>query len=194
MTARPRLAVAAVVACVLALAGCAQPNLHDDLTDTEALAEMEAFIAESVAELDDFPGFATRSVSLEACRYGADRNEELDGYDTVHLRYEFPEESWEDPLVRETYPEVLADLWEAQGHKVNTRTDSAGDIAGVTAIRDDNIGFYLTIRAVVVLEASIGGGAQCVAVADEPFTIPEPAGGVPPENDHFTDNGPRDSE
>lgn len=184
---------ALLFAALFSAGGCTRPDVHDDFTDTEALAAMEAFVAESVAELDDFPGFAARSVVLDECRHGVDRNEVLDGHDTVSLTYEFPEASWDDPLVRETYPAVLADFWESQGHKVTTRTDDSGAVTGAEAVRDDGIGLYLTIRGKVVIDVSVGGGAQCVVVDDEPFTIPEALGGVPPEHDRFTDHGPRDS-
>ncbi|THV27564.1 hypothetical protein [Glycomyces paridis] len=193
MTRPTVAALAAGLAVVFAASGCTAADVHQDYTDTEVLATMEAFVAESIAVLDAFPGFHSRNVSLEDCLYGVDRNESLEGHDTVHLTYEFPEASWEDPTVRETYPEILADHWEALGHEVEVDRNDAGEISHVNAVRDDGIGIYLTLLGKVLIETSLGGGAQCTEIGDGEFTIPEPTGGVLPENDRFTDNGPRDS-
>ncbi|WP_030144517.1 hypothetical protein [Glycomyces sp. NRRL B-16210] len=67
-------------------------------------------------------------------------------------------------------------------------------LAGALALTDcsrPNINENLTdTEALAKMEAFI---AESVAADDEPFTIPEPVGDVPPENDHFTDNGPGNS-
>lgn len=180
-TRRAGLAATAL-ALGLAASACTGPQVNEDFTDTEALAAMEGFVAESIAELEDFPGFQSRLVDLEACLHGVDRNESLDGHDTVHLSYVLPEASWEDPLVREAYPEALAEFWKAEGHEVDIDRDDTGAISHVSAVREDGIGLYYRVLGQVVIDASLGGGPECVEAAGE-FSVPAPLGGVQPEND-----------
>lgn len=185
----------AVAVLAFGAAGCtSKPRVNEDFDDVSALAAMEGFVADSVAQLSDFPGFAARSVELRGCYYGVDVEKTLEGHDTVQLRYEFPESSWENPLVRETYPEELASFWEAEGHEVEVDRDDSGVITHVSATRDDGIALYYTVLGKVLIEVSLGGGSECVPVADGDFTIPEPVGGVLPDHDTFTDSGPRESE
>ncbi|MDA1360537.1 hypothetical protein O1R50_12945 [Glycomyces luteolus] len=187
---RTRLAgaIAAVLALGLAASACTGPQVNEEFNDTEALAAMEEFLAESIAELEDFPGFQSRSISLEDCRHGVDRNEVLEGHDTVHLQYVFPEASWEDPLVREAYPEALAEFWEAQGHEVEIDRDDSGAVSRVSAVREDGVGLYYRVLGQVVIDASLGGGPECVE-ADPDFSAPEPLGGVEPDHDSVPEGG-----
>jgi hypothetical protein len=174
--------VVAALALACAASACTGPEVNEEFTDTEALAAMEEFTAQSIAELEDFPGFQSRTVELEDCRHGVDRNEVLEGHDTVHLQYVFPEASWEDPLVRETYPEALAEFWEAQGHEVEVERDDAGAVSSVSAVREDGIGLTYRVWGQVVIDAALGGGPECVA-ADAEFAVPEALGGVEPDHD-----------
>ncbi|MDN3241074.1 hypothetical protein [Glycomyces tritici] len=169
-------------ALALGATACTGPQVNEEFNDTEALAAMEGFVAESIAELEDFPGFGARLVDLEECLHGVDRNEVLDGHDTVHLSYVFPESTWEDPLVRETYPEALAEFWKAEGHEVEVDRDDAGAVSHARAVREDGIGLNYVVWGQVSIEVSLGGGPECVAV-DENFTVPPPLGGVQPEHD-----------
>ncbi|WP_205324115.1 hypothetical protein [Glycomyces sp. YM15] len=186
---RVRLAGPIAAALALGLASaCTGPQVNEEFNDTEALAAMEAFLAESIAQLEGFPGFQSRVVELKDCLHGVDRNEVLEGQDTVHLSYVFPEASWEDPLVRETYPEVLADFWETEGHEVDIDRDDTGAVSHVSAVREDGIGLYYMVWGQVVMEASLGGGPECVEVDDE-FSVPAPLGGVQPDHDSVPEGG-----
>ncbi|THV40818.1 hypothetical protein [Glycomyces buryatensis] len=185
-----KLIGAATAALALAACTTSGSSINEDYTDNEALAEMEAFVADSIEPLEDFPGFERRIVKVIECLYGMNEEHTEEGYDVVSLEYEFPEANWEDPLVRETYPEQLARLWGDQGHEVEVDHDD-GAIGRVTAKRDDGFTMNYNVQGVVWMNVHLTGD-DCVAIADGELEIPEPQGGVTGEdNDILSGYGPR---
>jgi hypothetical protein len=181
-----RLLAAATVLALMS-GGCTMMNEPDDqetppereFDQSTAWEQLETATAETVAGLPEFPGFARRLLSKNACSHEGETDSD---YVNLELTYEFSEDLLNDPLLRETYPEALLTQWKAAGYEI-TREKVWGDQDENTdyeALRPDGIRYWWTAAGKVGLRVQSG----CVKKVDGwPLTCPAPLGGVSSEND-----------
>lgn len=171
---------------LLVLPSCSSPRIDEDRTDVETLAEQEAFVAETIADLEDFPGFEVREIELDNCYYGMHDDQIAENGARVDLIYRFPEALAEDPAAVDELVAQIETRWLELGHEVQREFAGDGSFWTVRA-RGEEVAAKLFFRNVPTLEFTSG----CVLIADGEFTIPDPVGGVTPENDSFKDYSPR---
>jgi hypothetical protein len=183
----PRALLALALAAVLAATGgCAiwnmdagPPTMSERYADVEALyPAMEALVAEAIAPLDGFPGFASRLVMSDPCYGGEHGLEAFEGTADMHLEYEFPEENWDDPAVRVELLEAVKAHWVELGYEVEDDESGTGKFRTITATPDGELYIRYRSLSVVLMDVYL---TACV----ESGALPEiaPLGGVLPEND-----------
>jgi hypothetical protein len=166
-------------------------------TQAEAYGPMEEAVAELTEVLPGFPGFAFRGWGEMPCSHNGIDD---DRFTNVEVDYTFSRAVSDDPLVRETYVEVLRERWTAQGYEVHRDDRRVGAERvdhSLEARRADGINLWYRVGAVVGITVQSG----CVPKSDksEIDYIP-PAGGVEPggENDgvgrYFPDGIPVESD
>lgn len=139
---------------------------------------MEEAAAEAIDGLPDFPGFEARHMQTLECTHEGVADEE---YINLELSYEFSEDVSKDPLVRETYLELLRDKWEQANYDIHRdRPSGTGKNHSLEARRPDGINYWYWVAGLTQLKIQSG----CMkAVEDWSPECPEPLGGVAPEND-----------
>ncbi|SDD97129.1 hypothetical protein [Glycomyces harbinensis] len=146
-------------------------------TQAESYAPAEGAVADLVAALPDFPGFAKRSwAELPCTRAGVEDPD----YTNVELRYQFSAEDSATPLVNERYVDLLREHWRGLGHEIirddTTELDDA-TYRDLTAVREDGITLWYSAAHLATLMVQSG----CVPRSD-PSEIPyvPPSGGIRP--------------
>lgn len=139
---------------------------------------MEEAAAEAIDGLPDFPGFEVRHMQTLECTHEGVADEE---YINLELSYEFSEDVSKDPLVRETYLELLRDKWEQANYDIHRDQPSGtGKNHSLEAQRPDGINYWYWVAGLTQLKIQSG----CMkAVEGWSPECPEPLGGVTPEND-----------
>lgn len=178
---------ALAAAAALAMAGCTSPDVNEDVTDIEALEIEEAFVAATIAELDAFPGFEERHVLLDSCYYGMHEDKVAEDADKVALTYRLPEAFAEDSAAVESLATDIQAVWEAQGYEVELEYAGDGSLWAVNAREEGKLVAWYHLPNPRIEVNAIG----CVAIAEGDFVIPDPLGGVTPENDVFENRSPR---
>ncbi|THV27565.1 hypothetical protein [Glycomyces paridis] len=181
-----RTSLAALASAALfALTACSSPKINEDMTDVEALAAEEAFVADTIAELGDFSGFEGRVIELRECLYGMNEDQVAEGAAKVRLTYSLPEALAEDPAAAEALAAEVEAVWKAQGYEVERELAGDGSLWAVKADGEEVLGWYYPGSR---FEVSAGG---CVLIADGDFVVPEALGGVTAENDDIENHSPR---
>jgi hypothetical protein len=123
-----------------AAAGCGGPYVNDTYTDAGVVDAMEERLADAVAALEAFdgadrafPGFVSRSVTIDPCYYGTSAQYELEGHSLIVIDVAFDRELREEPVISQDYPRHLDEVWEGQGYEVEIRYDGTGDLTEVIA-------------------------------------------------------------
>ncbi|GAA2269203.1 hypothetical protein GCM10009853_023370 [Glycomyces scopariae] len=164
-------------------------------TQAESYAPMEAAVADSIAELPDFPGFGSRTWHQGPCSHnGVDDPD----YTNVEIWYDLSTENSQSELVREVYVAVLRDAWESLGYEITADdTDQLEDRVDrlLSAQRGDGI----SITYAVGRYAGFIVNSGCVPVSDpDEIEYLPPVGGVEPGSDkdnverYFPDGIPTD--
>jgi hypothetical protein len=146
-------------------------------TQAESYAPAEAAVADLVAALPDFPGFARRSwAELPCTRAGV----EDPARTNVEVRYQFSVQDSGSALVNERYVALLRRHWTALGHRI-VRDDAMpfSDIThrDLAAVREDGITVWYAAAHIATVMVQSG----CVPRSD-PADIPyiPPSGGIRP--------------
>ena len=155
-----------------------------EFDQSTAWQRLEDAAAEAIAELPDFPGFEVRTMMVTNCQeYG----ETGDEYVQLDLTYKFSEEISQNPLVRETYVDLLREQWNASDYDIH-RDEQRGDdppYYSIEAARPDGINYWYWAAGLVVLHIQSGCIEATGGVDDNP-PCPLPLGGVTRENDRAT--------
>ncbi|MBO3735833.1 hypothetical protein [Glycomyces niveus] len=142
---------------------------------------LEDAAAEAIADLPDFPGFEVRTMQLTYCEQYGETGKEYVAYE---LTYEFSDDVSADPLVRETYRELLREKWNSSGYDVH-RDEQRGDdppFYSLEARRPDQVNYWYWVAGLTVLRVQSG----CIKAAEGGEYNPDcptPLGGVTREND-----------
>ncbi|GAB3236676.1 hypothetical protein GCM10027447_35170 [Glycomyces halotolerans] len=154
---------------------------ESDYTQAEAYAPMERAVGDTIASLPDFPGFTFRRWHELPCSHnGVDDPD----YTSIEITYAFSEETSSEPMVRETYTDLLREHWTKLGYKIiwddRTELDNGRVDRELQAERDDDIDLWYSVAGIVTLKVQSG----CVPKSGpgEIEYIP-PAGGVEPGGD-----------
>jgi hypothetical protein len=182
-------AISATLLLAVSMAACVSgPSVNENFTDAELAVAMDEAMADAAATLPDFPGFSGRTIDVNGCHYGMHEEHASAGHDTVVMHYGFAEELWDDPLLRETYPALIAEYWRDAGYEVEENASATGKYTSVTATREDGLIIVYRVAAIVVMEAFLGGGI-CVPMDDELIGLAAGSTGIEPEdtgvNDHL---------
>ena len=150
-----------------------------EFDETTALQRMQEAAAESITDLPDFPGFEVRGVFARDCVHEGKTDESYINYE---MDYRFSEEISKDPLVRETYLDLLRQQWDTAGYDIH-RDEQRGDNPPhhfLEARRPDGINLSYRVTGLTVLRIQSG----CVKVVEgvEP-ECPDPLPNVTSEND-----------
>jgi hypothetical protein len=185
-TSLVHLTLALAAAVLTSTGGCAiwnmdggPPSMSERYHDLQELyPAMEALVAEAVAPLEAFPGFASRLVTTDPCYGGEHGLEAFPDTANLNLSYEFAEEYWDDQAIRVDLLEAVKANWVELGYEVEDEESRTGKHRTVTATPDGEL--YIRYRSLGVVLIDVYH-TRCV----EPSVLPElePAGGVPPEND-----------
>ncbi|MFC4338065.1 hypothetical protein [Salininema proteolyticum] len=178
------LALSAGSVSVLILGACqTQPvNVHDEWTNQSAYREAESIAADSVAGLEDFPGFSARTWDEDYCGEGWDEKEPVEGYTKPGLTYTFGEEASQDPNVRTAYPDMLEEHWKELGHEVERRESEGGDNVTVIGTRDDGMNMMYQVASIATLQVWVDE-SYCVEFTG-PVDPTEPLGeGIDADSD-----------
>jgi hypothetical protein len=130
-----------------AAAGCGgRPYVNDTYTDAGVVHAMEERLADAVAALEAFdgadfafPGFVSRSVTIDPCYYGTSAQYELEDHSLIAINVAFDRELWEESVISQDYPRHLAEVWKDQGYEVEIRYDGTGDLTDAIASDDDGM-------------------------------------------------------
>jgi hypothetical protein len=155
------------------------PTMSERYQDLEVLyPAMEALVAEAVAPLEDFPGFASRQITTDPCYAGEHGLEEFPDTAKAKLSYVFAEEYWDDPAVRVDLLEAVQAHWVELGYEVEDDAIPDGEHRTITATPDGELHIRYRSLGKVLVDVY---HTSCV----ESSTLPEiePVGGVLPEND-----------
>ncbi|HEX2143436.1 MAG TPA: hypothetical protein VHG10_02900 [Glycomyces sp.] len=177
-------AVAAAAIMTVALSGCSSPDINEDYTDVEVLAEFESRIADSVEQADGFAGFATRERELTGCFYGEDHNDqgEDEDHSTATTRYTLRDEFTDGSAVQDIAA-AFERHWTELGWEVDAwRDEQTGEYNSVTGTSEDGISLLYQAGSIVSLDAFHSG---CVAIDEDPIEASEPIGDVPVGEDRF---------
>lgn len=177
---------ATTIALLLATGGCMgnsdntteQPP-EREFDQSEAWTRLEAAAAEAIEGLPEFPGFEVRTLMIMGC---GERDQYEEQWTSLELSYQFSEDISADPLVRETYLELLRDKWTEAGYEIHrdSQTDGEPPHYALEARRPDGINYWYWAAGYSGLSIQSG----CVKSVEnwEP-ECPEPLGGVTAEND-----------
>lgn len=160
------------------------PFPEREFDNHEVYPIMEQLVADSVAVLPDFPGFALRKGSFLNCEK---EGEIYDDWVAIELRYTFSEaDSGREPL-RTQYTDTLRDYWTEVGYEITRdEPNRSGTQYALEATAPGGIGLWWEVAGTMFLTIQTG----CVPVGNGQRVtdyIP-PAGGVTPENDLFGRN------
>jgi hypothetical protein len=153
--------------------------MSENYEDLEVLyPAMESLVAEAIAPLEGFPGFASRGVSVDPCYAGEHGLEEFPDTAKALLSYGFAEEYWDDPAVRVDLLEAVKANWVELGYEVEDSATPDGEHRTIEATPDGEL--YIRYESLGKVFVDVYH-TSCVASS----TLPEiePVGGVPPEND-----------
>jgi hypothetical protein len=156
-------------------------------SQAEAIPVMEAEVTAIIEQLPDFPGFAARSWVETPCFKDGAYTEDRVG---MEIDYRFSGDSAADPLIRETYVDVLRDFWTEQGYEITMDEASAtGKFYDLEARREDGVKLWYVVATGVALKVQSG----CVPASDhsEIQYLP-PSGGVVPGSPEDTMNDLKD--
>jgi hypothetical protein len=165
----------------LILGGCMSqdPPPEREFDQAEAYPLLEQTVLDTIAELPDFPGFATRGyMKEEDC---AQLGEQYEGWVAIEIYYTFSQEHAESALVRTDYTNKLRQMWTDAGYDIHRDTLSSNDTGSIEAERPDGVNLWWGVAGGVSLTLQTG----CVPSTpefDKPDYIP-PAGDVPPGGD-----------
>lgn len=188
---RAALVAVVLVSAVVTIGACMSSNRDEspiypperEFDQTTAWELMHEAAAEAIADLPDFPGFEIRTVKLHYCEQFGETGEEYVSYD---LAYEFSEEVSKDPLVRETYVDLLREKWNQAGYDIHRDEPSGtGKYYSIEATRPDGMNLYYRVAGLTVLHIQTG----CIeSVGGKDYYPPclTPLGGVTEENDWAT--------
>lgn len=174
----------ALSAALLLAGGCvsSQPDKDEQppersFDESTAFLLLDAAAAEAVDGLPDFPGFERRTMMRLECTHDGETDEE---YVNLELSYEFSETVSEDPLVRETYLDLLRTKWEESGYDIHRDQPSGtGKHHSLEARRPDGVNYWYRVVDLVVLKVQSG----CIKATGGFPDCPVPLGGVTREND-----------
>jgi hypothetical protein len=177
----------ALIISTLAIGGCtAVPEEDETLPEREfdnheVYPIMEQLVADAVAVLPDFPGFAERRGDLQEC--ADSQGNEIEGWVSIELNYAFDEPTSLTEQVREEYTDILREAWSEAGYQIN-RDEASPDESqyNLEVSRSDGVTLWWRVWGLTVLTIQSG----CVPIGDgieKPDYIP-PAGGVPLDAEH----------
>ncbi len=166
------------------LGGCSlmqDPPPERDFDEAEAYPLMEQIVADTVADLPDFPGFHQRSYARpEDC--GEALGGRYDGWVALEIRYGFTGEDSATELVKIEYTNLLRERWAAAGYDVHRDDIDPGTGRGsLEAERPDGVNLWWWVADGVSLTVQTG----CVPATsgfDKPDYIPPAGGGL--DTDH----------
>jgi hypothetical protein len=191
-------ASAAALAAFVTLFTTACSNPKEDMeaappesvyTQAEAYAPMEAAAAETVAALEDFPGFEDRSWNEMPCSHNGIDDPD---YTQIEIRYLFSLPDSETDLVREEFVNALRDHWTSLGYRITTDDSVEGaerTDRNLVAVREDGISLWYAVGGY----AGLFIGSGCVPVSDKAeIEYVPPTGGIEPggPNDRVGDYFP----
>jgi len=151
-----------------------------EFDNQEVYPLMEQLVAEAVAVLPDFPGFAERDGLLHECT--DERGNEIEGWVSIELKYAFTDSASLTEQVRGEYTDILRDTWTEAGYDITWDEASPdGEDHNLEAARTDGLTLWWRVwgRTSLTIQSGcvpVGGGDQ------KPGYVP-PVGGVLPEND-----------
>jgi hypothetical protein len=186
--ARAATHLIAILAALAFTGACMSPEQEvqyppeRDFDQSTAWQRLEDAAAEAIADLPDFPGFNVRTMMVTNCEQYGETGEE---YVQLDLTYEFSEEISQDPLVRETYVDLLREKWNTSGYDVHRDEPSGtGKYYSIEAVRPDGINYWYWAAGLVVFHIQ-SGCVEATEAGDNP-PCPIPLGGVTRENDRAT--------
>ncbi len=176
--------LALVFSLTAVLGGCSlmqDPPPERDFDEAEAYPLMEQIVADTVADLPDFPGFHQRSYARpEDC--GEALGGRYDGWVALEIRYGFTGEDSATELVKIEYTNLLRERWAAAGYDVHRDDIDPGTGRGsLEAERPDGVNLWWWVADGVSLTVQTG----CVPATsgfDKPDYIPPAGGGL--DTDH----------
>ncbi|THV26791.1 hypothetical protein [Glycomyces paridis] len=142
---------------------------------------MEQLVADVVAVLPDFPGFAERRGTRHSCP--DEKGNEIEGWVSIELSYSFDIPTSETEQVREQYTDLLREAWTEAGYQITWDEASPDESQyNLSASRGDGITLWWRVWGLTGI--TIQSGCVPIGNGDEkPAYIP-PADGVPLDAEH----------
>lgn len=190
MIARTMAAGFAIMLAATVLGGCTLMNQDPpparEFDEAESYPLLEQIVADTIAELPDFPGFYDR-IYMTPTDCGETLGDQYDGWVAVEIRYGFSTENSKSPLVREEYTGLLREQWKEAGFDIHQdEFDPETGYGSLEAELPNGVNLWWWVAGGVSWRLQTG----CVPATPD-FELPDyipPAGGVLPANDAAAQN------